>query len=239
MLYLTGDTHADFGKLWRLAFSKVTEPSDIVVILGDSGINYLDGGVCRVTKENLSRLPFTLFCIHGNHEKRASAIDSYKEIIWNGGIALVEDKYPNLIFAKDGEVYNIEGHSVLTIGGAYSPDKEYRISHGYPWFSDEQPSEEIKSRVQTAITKYKKHIDVVLTHTCPNRFIPYEELTCNDMYGDVDTSTEEWLGVIEADLDYDHWFCGHYHIDKDIDKLSFLFNNVVPISNYIATCENN
>ena len=34
----------------------------------------------------------------------------------------VEEEYPNILFAKDGEVYDFCGKSVMTIGGAYSVD---------------------------------------------------------------------------------------------------------------------
>ena len=31
---------------------------------------------------------------------------------------------------------------------------------------------------------------------------------------------------IERKLKYDHWFCGHWHIDKHIDRMHFLFHSV-------------
>ena len=76
-------------------------------------------------KERLAQLPITLFCIHGNHEMRPGSIDSYKLITWKGGQAYIEDKYPNLVFAKDGEIYTLADRKVLVVGGAYSVDKWY------------------------------------------------------------------------------------------------------------------
>ena len=35
------------------------------------------------------------------------------------GKVFIEEEYPNLIFAKDGEIYNINNKSFLVIGGAY------------------------------------------------------------------------------------------------------------------------
>lgn len=32
------------------------------------------------------------------------------ERLWRGGIVYVEDEFPNLLFARDGEVYDINGH---------------------------------------------------------------------------------------------------------------------------------
>ena len=38
-------------------------------------------------------------------------------------------------------------------------------------------------------------------------------------------STEEWLDKIEDKLSYSQWYCGHYHTDKTIDNLRFLFED--------------
>lgn len=54
-----------------------------------------------------------------------------------GGKVFIEEAYPNLIFVKNGELYDIDNKKVLVIGGAYSIDKNYRIIYGYPWFKDE------------------------------------------------------------------------------------------------------
>ena len=36
---------------------------------------------------------------------------------------------------------------LLVIGGAYSIDKDYRLTMGYKWFPDEQPTKELKINV--------------------------------------------------------------------------------------------
>ena len=43
----------------------------------------------------------------------------------------------------------------------------------------------------------------------------------------VDDSTERWLDGIEEKVDYKAWLCGHWHIEKQIDKLRFLFHDVL------------
>ena len=42
----------------------------------------------------------------------------------------------------------------------------------------------------------------------------------------VDNSTELWLDTIEGKLNYNAWYCSHWHIDKRIDKMQFLFESV-------------
>ena len=42
----------------------------------------------------------------------------------------------------------------------------------------------------------------------------------------VDNTTEYFLDEIENTTDYNKWYCGHYHTDKDIDKIKFMFNKI-------------
>ena len=67
-------------------------------------------------------------------------------------------------------------------------------------------------------------VDVVLSHTCPFRYEPTEVFLPGIDQSTVDTSVEEWLGRIEESIDYTAWFCGHWHINKRIDKMHFLFH---------------
>lgn len=94
----------------------------------------------RHRKKKLNKLGVSIFCLHGNHEMRPGTIETYHEEQWHGGTVYVEDEYPNLLFAKDGEVYDLDGQKTIVIGGAYSVDKWYRLRMDMNWFPDEQPS---------------------------------------------------------------------------------------------------
>ena len=183
-----------------------------MIILGDAGMNFYGGFRDRYKKEHLSQLPLTIFSIHGNHEMRPNTIASYHTAEWRGGQVYVEDDYPNLLFAMDGEVYDLGGIEAIAIGGAYSIDKPYRLAHGYGWWPDEQPSPAIKEKVEHVLDERDWKIDVVLSHTTPLRYEPVESFLPGIDQSKVDKSTEKWLGAIEAKLDYRHWYCGHYHI---------------------------
>ena len=41
----------------------------------------------------------------------------------------------------------------------------------------------------------------------------------------VDKSTEIWLDSIEKRVKYKAWFCGHWHTNKRIDKMHFLYGD--------------
>ena len=220
MIYITGDTHRDFTRLHKL---KGTE-EDMLIVLGDAGINYYLNEEDTKYKEYLNNFKMKLFCIRGNHEERPENINTYKEVDMFDGKVYIEENYPNLIFAKDGEVYNIDGLSVLVIGGAYSVDKEYRLIYGHQWFKDEQLS---KEEMNNILEKVKdKYFDVVLTHTCPYKYEPKETFKLKLDQSKIDKSMEHFLDKIEESISYNKWYCGHYHIEKQIDKLEFMFGRI-------------
>ena len=128
-----------------------TSKKDVLVILGDAGINYWLNNTDKKNKKKLEALPITIFVIHGNHEERPYNISSYKESLWNGGIVYCEEEYPSLLFAMDGEIYDLNGKKAIAIGGAYSVDKNYRCMVGLPWFPDEQPSYAVKEAVRNGL----------------------------------------------------------------------------------------
>lgn len=117
---------------------------------------------------------------------------------------------------------------------AHSVDKYYRLARGYNWFEDEQPSDEIKEKVERVLSERDWKIDVVLSHTCPLRYEPAEVFLSMIDQSSVDKSTEQWLGTIESRLHYERWFCGHYHTDKEIDKIRFMFQDYTMLPHQIS-----
>ena len=104
-------------------------------------------------------------------------------------------------------------------------DKYYRLSRGWGWWADEQPSPEIKARVEASIEQMGWMVDIVLSHTTPLKYEPVEVFLPGIDQSKVDKSTEEWLDSIEERLDYKKWYCGHYHTEKKIDRLQIMFND--------------
>ena len=220
MIYITGDTHRDFSRIYKLE----KDTDNMLIVLGDVGINYYLNEEDKNYKEYLKKLKLKLFCVRGNHEERPENISTYKEVEMFGGKVFIEEEYPNLIFAKDGEIYNIDGKKILVIGGAYSVDKQYRLLHGYKWFKDEQLT---KKEMDTILEKVKgKHFDIVLTHACPYKYEPREVFMQGLDQSKVDKSMEHFLDKIEENINYDKWYCGHYHTEKQVDKLEFMFGRI-------------
>ena len=94
---------------------------------------------------------------------------------------------------------------------------------------DEQPSEEIIQRVEAQLDAERWKVDIVLSHTCPYKYIPRHVFLPRIAQNTVDTSTEEWLGYIESRLMYDRWFCGHYHTDESVDRVRFMYGDIIDL----------
>lgn len=228
-IYITADTHGEVIKIINALDEGIITPDDILVILGDAGFNLrgiMNGD--RTLKSVIKRKKLTLFCIHGNHEMRPETLPFYKTQTWHGGTVYIEEEYPNILFAKDGEIFDLDGRKTIVIGGAYSADKNSNsIEKRKPYFPDEQPSDETKAFVESVLEKEGWKIDQVMTHTCPYKYIPKEAFLPGIDQDSVDHSTEEWLDSIEDKLTYNRWLCGHWHIDKSIDKMRFVMNDII------------
>lgn len=230
-VFLTGDTHGDFRRF--APFYKEVQPSedDVMIVLGDAALNYSRDEKDHMRKRYVSGVcPMTFLFVHGNHEIRPADVGTYKMKQFCGGVVWYEEEFPNLLFAKDGEVYQLGEYTFMPIGGAYSVDKFYRLQYGYPWFETEQPSDEIKAFVENQLEKRNYEIDVVLSHTVPERLMPTEVFLSGLDQAAIDRSTEKWLEQIEARLKYKKWYAGHFHTEKKIERLQFMFENIEELS---------
>ena len=228
-IYITGDTHRNFARIWQFCDENETTTDDVMIILGDAGINFWLDETDWELKEELAQMPLTLFMIHGNHEERPSEIRTYEEQEWNGGIVYYEPNFPNLLFAKDGEIYDLDGRKTIVIGGAYSIDKYVRLRNGDPWFESEQPDERIKEYVESQLEKVDWEVDCVLTHTAPISWEPTYAFLPGVEQSIVDKSTEEWLETISQELSFSQWYCGHYHVDDQLGPITLMFNEIAEL----------
>jgi 3-oxoacid CoA-transferase subunit A len=223
-VYLTGDTHGDFDRISQFCDENNTTKEDILIILGDAGINYFCNFRDDILKRTLIELPITLLCVHGNHEERPFLLD-YEEKEWHDGIVYYEKEYPNLLFAKDGEIYDFNGKKAMPIGGAYSIDKYYRLYNNLHWFESEQATDEIKEYVESQLEKCNWKIDYVFTHTVPVNYEPTWAFLPGVDQSRVDKTMEIWLQKIVDKLEFERWFAGHYHVESQEGPVRIMFND--------------
>ena len=211
--FITGDTHGDFS---RFKEQLPKEEEIAVIILGDAAVNWnLDKNDWHFKNHLLNAYPnITWYLLRGNHEARPTAVESMR-IDWDDevdGYVFYEPDFLNIRYFRDGGEYTIDGHSVLTIGGAYSVDKWYRLEKGYRWFEDEQLTNEEMQYIETLIKD--KHYDIVLTHTCPYSWRPVDLFLRGLDQSTVDNTMEYWFEKIKDIFTWNLWLFGHYHADR-------------------------
>lgn len=123
--------------------------------------------------------------------------------------------------------------TAFVIGGAYSADKHYRLDmydqgyHQYRWFRDEQlTAEEMKMAEADMMSA---PVDLILSHTCPFRYIPRDMFLSSIDQSTVDDTMEHWLDEVFDAVPHDKWFCGHWHTDRIIDKMHFMYTSLMSL----------
>ena len=240
-IFITGDTHGmiDWEKINTTRFpeQKNLTKNDYLIILGDFGGIWGDEGEDRYIIKTYEKRNFTTLFIDGNHENH-DLLDSYPVEEWHGGKI---HKISNSVFhLMRGQVFEIDGKTFFTMGGAESTDKQYR-KEGQSWWVREMPSDKEYKEARKNLAQYDFKVDVVLTHCAPEGYI-WEKL--NPIYeSDMSKIISEPMGSIVArsgnrltrffdslilarHLEFKHWYFGHYHRNMDWDKFSLVYNKV-------------
>ena len=211
---VTGDCHGDMSRFDNYEYPR--DGTTAVIILGDAGVNYYLNNRDSSAKKKLQNSGYQFYLVRGNHEARPEDCENieweYDENV--KGIVGFDRKYSAIHYFVDGNSYIIDNHSVLVIGGAYSIDKNYRLSKGYPyqWFENEQLS--VKEREEIFDRIKGQEFDFVLTHTCPRVWEPTDLFLPIINQSQVDKSIENWLDGVKIAIKYKIWLFGHFHADR-------------------------
>lgn len=216
---ITGDTHGRVAE--RLATIHYNSPEYVpaetaVIILGDAGFNYYKGKKDIKAKQAASEFGYTIYCIRGNHEERISNCENAHRMydIETDTFVYVEDDFPLIMYFDDdvGEA-TFGRYKALTIPGAYSVDKHYRLQRGWTWFPEEQLTPE-EMAFGEKFAKGGGDFDFVLSHTCPFSWMPTDLFLSMIDQSTVDKTMELWMDHLKDMFNWTIWCFGHYHADR-------------------------
>jgi len=201
--YIIGDVHAEFAKLNQFINKK--KPRNIYAC-GDFGwwpgekgyeIDLLKNGETKI------------YWCDGNHENHSDLERLRKQYPFSMSLNTPIEVSPNVFYCPRGTVkYLDDGRKMLFVGGAHSIDKQWRTP-GYDWFLDET----LNWRDMYQFDNIGK-VDIVISHTCPDSFIP--SMISKTPVGYWDKSTKDpSTGYLEWILENhkpELFFFGHWHI---------------------------
>ena len=201
MIWLLSDPHGGENIQGFREYLATAKEEDLLIILGDVGLKFADTKENRLFDELLLSAEKNIAFIDGNHENFAH-LNSFPEEDWNGGrIHRITDKVVHLM---RGNIYTLEGKTFFVFGGCKSSPRWKEMGLWYP--GDEPEPAEI-SLAHKNLARHGNRVDYILTHK-------YEE---SPPKGTVCPALRELILWLEANVQYQHWFCGHWHKNYPMD----------------------
>lgn len=227
-LFVTGDAHGDHD--WRkfntksFPEQKVLNKDDYVIILGDFGGVWGLDKTDRHIQATFSSRNFTTLFIDGNHENH-DALDAYPVTEWHGGkIHKITD---SLFHLMRGQVFELGGKTLFTMGGAHSSDIEYR-KEGVSWWPREMPSLEEYEEAVANLEKHGGKVDYILTHCAPEMTLLFMGMPKMPLRNSNELT--EFFDTLTQTIKFKEWYFGHYHDESDFGKYHLLYNRVVELT---------
>ena len=221
LIYITGDTHAEFDRLSpsKLRFMK---EGDTLIVCGDFGFIWDDSKREQKIIRQLGKRKYNICFIDGTHEN-FSLLNNYEVSEWNGG--KVHKIYDNLYHLMRGQVFSIDGKTVFTMGGGESPDIDIRTEEN-GGSKDEIPTQDELAEGVKNLEKYGYKVDYVVTHEPPTRIKGFLQLKDYDNLRV--TALNAYFGELSNNCKFRRWFFGSMHIDKYISGTHIaVFKNII------------
>lgn len=207
----------------------VWNEKDVLIVAGDFGFVFYDTPEEHDLLDWLEReKPYAICFVDGNHENHPR-LAGYPEEEWCGG--KIHRIRKNVIHLMRGQVYEIQGKKIFTMGGAYSIDLAERralfLRQGIRVHWEEELPDD--SEYKEAVRNLKAHdfkVDYIITHTAPRELILHMGYT-------PDPHDSELTGFLEYVMyqcrdSLTQWLYGHWHIDDEFynGKFRALLNDV-------------
>ena len=228
MIYITGDTHGmeDWEKINTTNFpiQKGLTKNDYLIITGDFGGVWDGAEQDRYILKSYDQRTFTTLFIDGNHENH-DLLDKYPVEEWHGGKI---HKISNSVFhLMRGQVFEIDGKTFFTMGGAESTDKMYR-KEGKSWWAREMPSFEEYEEAVVNLEKHGGKVDCILTHCAPEMTLA--ALNMPYVYFRSTNELTEFFDTLAQTIQFKDWYFGHYHFNSNLGKYHLLYNKIVELT---------
>lgn len=212
MVYFIGDMHSEFEELARRLSVHKIENSNLVQV-GDFGVG-LQSKSTELQKLNqlnssLKSSNNFLYVIRGNHDDPNYFSDEYT--------------LENIKLLPDYSTLNLDGLRILLAGGSVSIDRQHRQGTNTFWqneiftFDDHKLSKSLHGL---------DNLDIVVTHSAPKEFWPYDlgKLVRNyissdpELLEDLQNDREQHSLLLKALVNKFQpktWYYGHFHSIAD------------------------
>ena len=215
MIYLISDLHGCMDFCGLQEYCRSAGKEDLLIILGDVGIAFEESEENRIFTKQFLSIGKNIAIVDGNHENFAY-LNGFSREKWKGGI--VSRLTENIVHLRRGNIYTIEGKRFFVFGGCKSSPKWKEQGL---WHEGEEPCEEEIAYAYDNLRQCGYAVDYILTHK-------YEQMPPR---GTVSEDLLNLTSFIEKNVQYQHWYAGHWHTNQHADeKHTFVYDDLVYIN---------
>ena len=229
-IFVTGDTHGDISRLLyrELIKGHIATNKDVIFILGDFGVIFdnTPSFVEELSLDLMAKRENIFMVVDGNHENHPRLNNLPDTDIFGGKAKII--KGDNIFLCKRGEIYCIEDKKIFTFGGATSIDRKNRIEHVTWWKEEVATYTEMDYGLEN-LKIHKNSVDYILAHTAPENISQILIKKLKSFFNDKD-QTREYLEHVCSTVSFKEFYCGHWHVEEDIDNYHFLFKSILKIT---------
>ncbi len=229
MIYITGDIHGDTERLSKTELSMINK-NDTLIICGDFGFIWNNDLKETQFLNRLEKRKYNICFIDGTHEN-FNVLSEMPVAIWNGG--RVHKIRSNVFHLMRGQVYEIEGKKLFTMGGGEDPEYDLHENDD-PVTRKEIPTAQ---EMLTGVSNLEKHeykVDYIISHEPPAKIRDFLRLSENKTLRV--TALGAYFDELSQQCEFSKWFFGSMHTDKFItDKYVALFRNIISTENKLET----
>lgn len=220
LIYITGDTHADFRRFENKVIKKIKK-DDYLIICGDFGFIWDDSKKENSILKKIGNFKFKTLFVDGTHEN-FDLLEKYEKESFCEGTA--RHICGNLYQLLRGQVYNIDKRNIFTFGGGESKDKDLKINMNN-WWAEEMPKlSEMKTAVEN-LNKVNRTVDFIVSHEPPGKLKTI--IDCSD--AEVNT-LNRFFDDVTKEVKFKHWFFGSTHLNKEFTiKYISVFDDIIKI----------
>lgn len=223
-----GDIHGDFNQLIFKLCVQYEMQDTLLIVAGDCGFGFEKReyyeNMVRKNTSRMSKANNWIVFVRGNHDNSA----------YFDGETFSHKRF---MAVPDYTVIEANGHTILTIGGAISVDRECRkvewektsrrmhlqredspLSKNYYWNSEAPVF--CPQLLSDICREYK--VDEVITHTAPSfceltskdgieRWAMYDNNLLADVTAEREVMDNIWKLLRQSDKIINHWCYGHFH----------------------------
>lgn len=223
MVYITGDMHGEPERFSDPRLKKLKK-TDTLIICGDFGFLWDGSRSEQKFLKKISNMKYTVCFVDGTHEN-FEMINKYPVAEWNGG--KVHQIGKNLYHLMRGQIFEIDGLKIFTMGGGESPDIDIRFDID-TWSRDEIPTQQELLEGAKNLEKSKSRVDIIVTHEPPATIKDFLNLKSTEPGATRTTILNSYFEELGKYCKFNKWYFGSMHIDKFISSThTAVFNNII------------